>query len=96
MKDSKNEEASDQMRGEKSKKEYVPTGKPRGRPPRSVKIGKRGAHLRVPDDLKKPKTKKVYVPTGKPRGRPPKADADKKVYKPTGKPRGRPRKEVKE
>ena len=42
--------------GEKiGKKEYVPTGNPRGRPS-------------VPDDEKI--VKKEYVPTGKPRGRP--------------------------
>jgi hypothetical protein len=54
-----------------AKPEYVPTGKPRGRPP-GKKVEKRGQHLKVPDHLKKPK--KVYVPTGKPRGRPKKVE----------------------
>ena len=52
----------------KKAKEYVPTGKPAGRPKKSDE--KRGAHLRVPDHLKK---ERVYVKTGKPKGRPKKA-----------------------
>ena len=47
---------------------YVPTGKPRGRPP-GKKVENRGAHLRKPEHLKV--GRKEYVPTGKPRGRPP-------------------------
>ena len=48
----------DQKVGKVTKKVYVPTGKPRGRPP-----GPGG-----------PKEKKVYVPSGKPRGRPAKKE----------------------
>jgi hypothetical protein len=44
---------------------YIPTGKPRGRPPK-------------PEGEKKTA---AYVPTGKPRGRPPKAEGAKKVSK---------------
>jgi len=72
-------------------KVYVPTGKPRGRPPK--KVGNRGAHLRVPDHLKKAKP----VPTGKPRGRPPGPAAGRVVKKDTPKKgRGRPAKKVAE
>ena len=75
-------------------REYVPTGRPRGRPSGPT-IKKRGAHLRVPDHLKVPK--KAYVPTGRPRGRQPgeglKPEHLKKAKKvPSGKPRGRPKK----
>lgn len=61
---------------------YVPTGKPRGRPPK-------------PEGEKKTAT---YVPTGKPRGRPPKAEGAKKVSKTSaasGRGRGRPAKHTK-
>ena len=51
------------------KKEYVPTGNPRGRKKgQKNKKDNRGAHLRKADADKVPK--KVYVPTGKPIGRP--------------------------
>ena len=55
----------------KPRAEYVPTGKPAGRPKKSD--AKRGAHLRVPDHLKKGRKARVYVPTGNPKGRPKKA-----------------------
>ena len=58
-------------------RDYVPTGKPRGRPlGQKNKVDGRGAHLRVPDHLKviKKKDERVYVPTGKPRGRPKKVE----------------------
>merc|ERR1712110_1059798 len=72
---------------------YVPTGKPRGRPKKTVtkaeKARRYKAQLKALNDN--------YKPTGNPRGRKKKLDADgnpvaKPAYVPTGKPRGRPKK----
>merc|ERR1712234_85475 len=56
----------------KSKAAYVPTGKARGRPPKSPKPATGSPKPRGrPPSKSPPKPKAAYVPTGNPRGRRP-------------------------